>query len=40
MKRNLLSSHLSRRDLLKAMSLTTGAMLAGSALAACAPAVA
>jgi len=40
MQRNLFSSHLSRRDLLKAMGLTTGALVAGSALAACAPAVA
>lgn len=36
MQRNTFSAHLSRRDLLKAMGLTTGAML----VAACAPAVA
>ena len=36
MQRNTFSSHLSRRDLLKVMGLTTGAML----VTACAPAVA
>ncbi|MBX3012287.1 MAG: extracellular solute-binding protein [Caldilineaceae bacterium] len=40
MNENLHSSHLSRRDLLKAMGLTTTALVAGSALAACAPAAA
>lgn len=44
MKRNTLaapvSHQLSRRDLLKAMGLTASALVAGSALAACAPAVA
>jgi len=40
MKMNIFSPHLSRRDLLKALGLTAGAVIAGPTLAACTPTVA